>query len=69
MDLVKSHKKPLELNSDLDIAGLAIVFKNDATLCTCSGINFFKDKLGINDFFTISSGKETRGRLSPIVLN
>ncbi|CAD8078334.1 unnamed protein product [Paramecium sonneborni] len=69
LDLVKSHKKPLELNSDLDIAGIAIVFKNDATLCTCSGINFFKDRLGINDFYTIGSGKETRGRLSPIILN
>ncbi|CAD8163525.1 unnamed protein product [Paramecium octaurelia] len=69
LDLFKSHKKPLELNSDLDIAGLAIVFNNDATLCTCSGINFYKDRLGINDFYTISSGKETRGRLSPIILN
>ena len=57
------------MNSDTNIAGLAIVFKNDATLCTCSGINFYKDRLGIDDFYTLTSGKETRSRLPPIILN
>jgi len=30
------------------IAALAVVFKNEATLCQCSGIKFFNDPLGIN---------------------
>jgi len=51
------------------VAGLAIVFKDEAKLCMCSGLKFYNDPAGINDFYTITNGKEVRNRLTPIILN
>jgi other hect domain ubiquitin protein ligase E3 len=44
MDLNK-WKGPLNAFEDDQelLSGLAVVFKNDATLCLCSGIKFFSD--------------------------
>lgn len=35
----------------------------------CSGLKFYNDPAGINDFYTITNGKEVRNRLTPIILN
>ena len=47
------QKEKIALNtfkeSDDKIVALAVVFKNEACLCKCSGLKFFSDELGINN--------------------
>lgn len=53
----------------MGVAGLAIVFKDEAKLCMCSGLKFYTDSAGINDFYTVTNGKEPRTKLPPIILD
>lgn len=49
------------------IVSLAVVFKNDASLCKCAGLKFFSDPLGVNMIKQIDSGKDKLTKLSPLL--
>lgn len=44
-----------------------MVFKNEATLCMCSGIKFFNDAMGISVVQHIQTDKEPRSKLAPLL--
>ncbi|CAD8129852.1 unnamed protein product [Paramecium sonneborni] len=46
LNLVKSYKKSLQLNSDLDFAGLAIVLKNVQPYVFVQASNFLQEQIG-----------------------
>lgn len=52
MDLTKTHKytQAIQTRNNEDVAGVCIVFRNDSILCMCSGLRFFSDPQGINNF-------------------
>ena len=76
LDLTKmlGNKKPFKLNhlipeGNNSISGICIVFRNDSMLGMCSGLRFFSDPQGVNNFQTIAAGKDNKHKLTSIVFN
>ena len=49
------------------ISALCVSFKQEATLCLCSGLKFYSDESGINVVHHIPAGKEARSKLKPLL--
>ena len=69
---LENNNKPFALShfeSSIDpISALCITFKDNATLCHCSGLKFFSDPDGINLIQVIQASKEKlRTKLAPIL--
>ena len=56
---------PQHLNDS--ISALCVSFKQDATLCLCSGLKFYSDEYGINIIHHIQAGKEAKTKLKPLM--
>ena len=71
---LENSNNPFPLNTFIlpeklqdSISALCVSFKQEATLCLCSGLKFFSDESGINTIHHIPAGKEARSKLKPLL--